>query len=295
MSNKVIEIQTKLRAPKDIKNDFGGFNYRSCEDILKAVKPILKEHDCFITLSDTVELMGDRFYVKALARLYKGNGEVLTETSAYARETESRPKFDGAQLTGSASSYARKYALSGLLAIDDSKNDPDSRDNLEEKDYPQTEAEVKADLPKNKTPVSVKEIDFKKLKETAPLRKKVAELLKELGKKEEDACKFVGSKFVKIDGLSVAQLEKLFEYLKSQKKKKAETDPINEDVPMAHVDDLIKKLPKGSLGAVEAYLKKLHWIEQNQTISSLDQDKVEKILSKFDNFLRVAGVTKEAA
>lgn len=293
MSNKVIEIQTKLKSPKDIENKFGGFNYRSCEDILKAVKPILKEHDCFITLSDTVEFMGDRFYVKALARLHKGSGEVLTETSAYAREAESRPKFDSAQLTGSASSYARKYALSGLLAIDDSKNDPDSRDNLEEKDYPQTEAEVKADLPKQKTQSKAAKASVKKEEEeTAPLRKKVAELLKELGKKEADACKFVGSKFVKIDGLSVAQLEKLFEYLKG---KKAESDPINEDVPYFHPSELIEKLEAGSYKKVEAYLKKLHWIKEDQNISHLSSDKVEKILSKFDNFLRVAGVTKEAA
>lgn len=112
------EIQQQLKAPKSQMNKFGGYKYRSCEDILEAVKPLL--NGAVITLSDTVELIGDRFYIKATATISKGDAAYTT--TAYAREAESKKGMDDSQVSGACSSYARKYALNGLLCIDDQKD-----------------------------------------------------------------------------------------------------------------------------------------------------------------------------
>lgn len=120
-------IQSQLKAPKNQRNSFGGYDYRSCEDILEAVKPLLCELHCTLTLSDELVALGSRFYVKATAEIRSESGEVET-TTAYAREEETKKGMDAAQITGSASSYARKYALNGLFCIDDNK-DPDTSKN----------------------------------------------------------------------------------------------------------------------------------------------------------------------
>lgn len=120
------KIQASLIAPKGQKNDFGKYAYRSCEDILAAVKPILSDLGATILLSDSIELIGDRYYVKATATLYIE--EETTAVSAYAREALNKKGMDESQITGACSSYARKYALNGLLAIDGTK-DADTRDN----------------------------------------------------------------------------------------------------------------------------------------------------------------------
>lgn len=117
-------IQTELNAPKNQYNAFGKYSYRSCEDILAAVKPLLAEYHCTLTLTDGIELIGDRFYVRATATLTNDTGDTAS-TTAYAREDEVKKGMDGAQITGAASSYARKYALNGLFCIDDVK-DPDA-------------------------------------------------------------------------------------------------------------------------------------------------------------------------
>lgn len=119
---RLIEIQQKLKAPKEQKNSFGGYKYRSCEDILEAVKPLLVEQKLFILLNDEIVFIEGRFYVKATVTLFDEDGKELTHTAAFAREEESKPKMDGSQVTGSSSSYARKYALNGLFAIDDTKD-----------------------------------------------------------------------------------------------------------------------------------------------------------------------------
>ena len=119
---RLIAIQQALHAPKDRRNNFGGFNYRSCESILEAVKPILKEQNCAILLSDELVQIGDRFYVKATAFLIGEDGQTINDVSAFAREEDSKKGMDASQVTGAASSYARKYALNGLLAIDDNKD-----------------------------------------------------------------------------------------------------------------------------------------------------------------------------
>ena len=125
LTKKLAEIQQNLNAPKSQFNKFGKYNYRNCEDILKAVKSLLG--DCVLTLNDDIVQIGDRFYVKATATI--SNGSQVIETSAFARECLSKKGMDDAQLTGSCSSYARKYALNGLFSIDDSAGDPDSMDN----------------------------------------------------------------------------------------------------------------------------------------------------------------------
>ena len=124
-------VQRDLKAPKNQYNSFGKYRYRSCEDILEGVKPILQKYDSAITLSDSIELIGDRYYVKATATFYNCmTGESITNT-AYARESDDKKGMDASQITGTASSYARKYALNGLLLIDDTK-DADTDENRNE-------------------------------------------------------------------------------------------------------------------------------------------------------------------
>lgn len=125
--NILCEIQSRLKAPKDLYNSHGKFKYRSCESILEAIKPLLKEYGCHIIINDEVLNVGERFYIQAHVVLYKGK-EILGDTKAFAREPISRKGMDESQITGSASSYARKYALNGLFAIDDTK-DADTMDN----------------------------------------------------------------------------------------------------------------------------------------------------------------------
>lgn len=118
--SKLVEIQAELKAPKSQRNTFGKYNYRSAEDILEAVKPLLKKHDAKIILSDKPVLVGDWHYIEATAKFVCGDEvEVVT---AYAREPLNKKGMDESQITGTASSYARKYALNGLLLIDDTKD-----------------------------------------------------------------------------------------------------------------------------------------------------------------------------
>lgn len=117
---ELIKIQSELKAPKGRKSSFGNYNYRSCEDILEAVKPILAKYDCELYLSDTMENIGGHNYIKATASLIH-NGDTIS-VCAYARESETKKGMDDSQITGTSSSYARKYALNGLFLIDDTKD-----------------------------------------------------------------------------------------------------------------------------------------------------------------------------
>lgn len=123
---KIVAIQSELKAPKGQYNSFGKYNYRSCEDILEGVKPLLAKHGLVLTIRDCIELIGDMFYVKATATITDGKEQL--STNAYARESADKKGMDASQVTGATSSYARKYALNGLLAIDDTK-DADTMDN----------------------------------------------------------------------------------------------------------------------------------------------------------------------
>lgn len=120
IQEKLLAVQSELKAPKGQFNNFGKYAYRSCEDILEAVKPLLKEHNASLTINDEIVLVGDRYYIKATAKIFDIEGEI--STTAYAREEESKKGMDSSQITGSASSYARKYALNGLFCIDDTKD-----------------------------------------------------------------------------------------------------------------------------------------------------------------------------
>lgn len=122
------KIQEKLKAPKSQYNSFGGYKYRNQEDILEALKPVLAEHQYSIVIGDTIELVSDRVYVKATATVYGPDMSIVASNAAYAREPLSKKGMDEAQITGAASSYARKYALNGLFALDDTK-DADSLPN----------------------------------------------------------------------------------------------------------------------------------------------------------------------
>lgn len=124
------KIIKEIKAPKDLKNNFGNYSYRNVESIYEAVKPLLEKNKLSLTLSDTLELVGNRIYIKATATLTNEKGESVS-VSAYAREQETKKGMDEAQITGSASSYARKYALGGLFLLDDNK-DIDSQDNTQE-------------------------------------------------------------------------------------------------------------------------------------------------------------------
>lgn len=143
---KLLTVQTKLKAPKNRVNTFGGFNYRSCEDILEAVKPLLAEVKAIILLKDAVVQVGERYYVYSQAFFYDLESKEgtcnMVSSDAYAREPLEKTKMDPAQVTGTASSYARKYALNGLLLIDDVK-DPDTDEYRIEQDAKVTKIDKK--------------------------------------------------------------------------------------------------------------------------------------------------------
>ena len=128
MIEKLNRIQAELKAPKSQRNNFGNYNYRSCEDILEAVKPLLAREGLVLTITDSIEMVGNRYYVKATATVT--DGEKNFTTTAFAREAENKKGQDESQITGSSSSYARKYALNGLFCIDDTK-DADTMDNTD--------------------------------------------------------------------------------------------------------------------------------------------------------------------
>lgn len=119
---KLMNIQQELKAPKGQYNDFGKYAYRSCEDILEAVKPLLKKEKVVLTISDELQYIGNRYYIKATATLIDTESDATISNSAYAREEETKKGMDGSQITGASSSYARKYALNGLFGIDDNKD-----------------------------------------------------------------------------------------------------------------------------------------------------------------------------
>lgn len=134
---KLGKIQQELKAPKGQYNSFGNYKYRSCEDILEAVKPLLQANNCILTITDRLVYVGNRYYIEATAQITDIEDKTNYINIAYAREEESKKGQDGSQITGTASSYARKYALNGLFLIDDTK-DADTDEHAK-----QTEAEPK--------------------------------------------------------------------------------------------------------------------------------------------------------
>ena len=139
---KLMNIQKELKAPKSQYNDFGKYKYRSCEDILESVKPLLEKYKVTIILTDELEQIGERYYIRAKAILIDTETNNSIENTAYAREEETKKGMDGSQITGTSSSYARKYALNGLLLIDDTK-DADTDEFTKENNKRKTKEEPK--------------------------------------------------------------------------------------------------------------------------------------------------------
>ena len=137
---ELIAIQSELKAPKSQFNKFGGYKYRKAEDILEAVKPLLTKQKCTLIITDDVVLIGNRIYVKATATIKNEKGECET-TNGWAREEETKKGMDGSQITGASSSYARKYALNGLFAIDDNADSDTTNDGQHQEAQQQTQTQ----------------------------------------------------------------------------------------------------------------------------------------------------------
>lgn len=199
-------IQTELKAPKGQYNKFGNYKYRSCEDILEAVKPILAKYGATIIITDDIEVRGDRYYVRATAVLRVGE-KVIGTTQAFAREPEDKKGMDTSQITGTASSYARKYALNGLLLIDDTK-DEDSNELREEKAAKAAASQKKTNI---KTEEEMKATEAQTIDSLAltAVKARLAETSKQLGKTldEEALCKMVGCE--SLDKMTYPQLRNL--------------------------------------------------------------------------------------
>ena len=139
---KLMNVQNELKVPKNNTNTFGNYKFRNAEDILEALKPLLKKHNVTVIITDDVVMVGDRYYIKATVKFIDTETGEMIETSALAREEETKKGFDSSQITGSTSSYARKYALNGLFAIDDTKDSDTTNKHL--KDEPTlSDAQIK--------------------------------------------------------------------------------------------------------------------------------------------------------
>jgi hypothetical protein len=144
IQEKLMRIQTEIKAPKNLLNKFGGYRYRNAEGICEAVKPYLQKEKCALVLKDEIIAVGDRIYVKAIATLLDCETDETFEATAYARESLAKKGMDDSQITGTASSYARKYALNGLLLLDDTKDE----DSEECKTYKEEKAKAEEDAKK---------------------------------------------------------------------------------------------------------------------------------------------------
>lgn len=153
---KLLAVQAELKAPKEQSNTFGKYKYRSCEDILESVKPLLQKYNATLVISDSLELIGERYYIKATATFQDVETDGIIENTAYARESAEKKGMDDSQITGATSSYARKYALNGLFLIDDTKDaDTDEfRNQQKSKEERAFDKKVEKD---NKTTISEKD------------------------------------------------------------------------------------------------------------------------------------------
>lgn len=145
---KLCNIQNELKVPKNQFNKFGNYKYRSCEDIIEAVKPVAKEYNAVLVINDELVFIGDRYYIKAVATILDIESNEEISVNAFAREDINKKGMDLSQLTGSTSSYARKYALNGLLGIDDTKDD-------DTKDVDTKDVDTKYNTSKQKQTVAV--------------------------------------------------------------------------------------------------------------------------------------------
>lgn len=204
MNKKLMNMQSELKAPKGQYNSFGKYKYRSCEDILEAVKPVLAKHGCTLTISDSIMLIGDRFYVKATATLSDTDSDKSISVSAYARESQDKKGMDASQVTGATSSYARKYALNGLFCIDDTK-DADIDEHRQQQEKGGRKAEPKQQQSKQQKPAALTKDE---------LIDKVVALCDAKRTKVSDICMM--SKVNSLEDLTVDRLEKAIEWIGAQ-------------------------------------------------------------------------------
>lgn len=196
MLEKLLKVQSELKAPKGQYNAFGKYKYRSAEDVLESVKPLLVKHGLLLTISDELITIGDRYYVKATVLVEDVENKESKSVSALAREEETKKGMDGSQITGAASSYARKYALNGMFAIDDNK-DSDGTNKHEDK-------------PKQDEPTETKLITPTQIK-----------IIQSAYKKEEDMGRLLTSKNIKsLNEMPYILAVELVEMLKEIEKKK---------------------------------------------------------------------------
>lgn len=202
--DKLIKIQSELKAPKGQYNSFGKYKYRSAEDILEAVKPLCVKHNVLLTLTDSIELIGERYYVKATAKVSDGTKAV--EVTALAREDLDKKGMDGSQITGTASSYARKYALNGLFCIDDTK-DADTDEYAAKTQSKDSDAKKDAEKKKELETTAISAAEAKTLKE----------LIEMTGTDEKKLLK--SYKAATIEALSKAQWAQAVKILSERKEK----------------------------------------------------------------------------
>lgn len=216
---KLLSIQTELKAPKSQYNSFGKYNYRNCEDILEAVKPLCAKYKAVSVMGDEVIQIGERYYIKSTARLIDLESEGVVENTAYAREEAEKKGMDGSQVTGASSSYARKYALNGLFAIDDTK-DSDTTNNGQTTPKEATKAKQTAKTEEWKLTKSELVTKFGDVVSNA--EKCIAYYEKSLGdipysEWDEETCKAI---------------RKDLEKKRQQKKKKAEAEEVEPPFPL---------------------------------------------------------------
>lgn len=217
-------IQSELIAPKGQYNSFGKYNYRSAEDILEALKPILKKHNAAITLSDDITYIEGRHYVEASVTLY-AEGEAIG-TKALAREEESKKGMDGSQITGTASSYARKYALNGLFAIDDNKDADSDEYQNQNKSTTKSEPAAKPDQKTSNSQQTKQAPSAKTKKITGAQAKKIREDIKNIAEASGGPVNTVGVWFIgqlgvdKIENIPAERLKEAQELITKTKKVK---------------------------------------------------------------------------
>lgn len=199
IAEKMIQIQSRLNAPKNQYNSFGKYSYRSCESILEAVKPLLKEQNCYMVITDDIFREGDRVYVQAVATITDAESGETVANSAFAREDETKKGMDGSQITGTASSYARKYALNGLFLIDDNK-DADTDENRIEREA-RSKRKAEAEDPK----VGTKQIE------------QIQELAEEKGVSIDAICERFS--LMSLQDLTMTQFVRVVKMLEATKKK----------------------------------------------------------------------------
>ena len=157
---KLMNVQASLKAPKGQYNSFGKYKYRSCEDIVESVKPLLKQNGLLLTMSDEIIMVADRIYVKATATIIDTAEGMEISVTALAREEETKKGMDGSQVTGASSSYARKYALNGLFAIDDTKDSDSTNTHGKEVEEPKETPKATNQTPRQRLIARLNELNI---------------------------------------------------------------------------------------------------------------------------------------